>query len=85
VAHVGHPSYSDAVVRRITVQISPRKNSSVRPYLKKPFTKIGLVKWLSSKLQRGARHWWLMPTILANLEAEIRRITVQYWPGRTVL
>jgi hypothetical protein len=24
-------------------------NSSVRPYLKKPFTKIGLVEWLKAK------------------------------------
>jgi hypothetical protein len=35
----------EAEIRRITVQPA-RANSSTRPHLKKPFTKIGLVKWL---------------------------------------
>jgi hypothetical protein len=39
----------EAEIRRITVQSQLRTNSSVRPYLKKPFTKIGLVEWLKVK------------------------------------
>jgi hypothetical protein len=37
-----------ANIRRITVQSQPGQ-SSMRPYLKKPFTKIGLVEWLKVK------------------------------------
>jgi hypothetical protein len=32
-----------------------------------------------------ARHWWLMPIILATQEAEIRRIKVRSQQGQTVL
>jgi hypothetical protein len=35
----------EAENRRITVRNQPQAKSSMRPYLKKPFTKIGLVEW----------------------------------------
>jgi hypothetical protein len=37
----------------------------------------------SQKEKKPARHWWLMPVILATQEAEIRRILVQSQPGQT--
>jgi hypothetical protein len=63
----------------------------MRPYLKNPFTKIGLVEWLKmkalssspstggekKKMSAFARGPWLTPIILAIWEAEIRRIKVQ--------
>jgi hypothetical protein len=33
----------------IVVRTPPQANSSTRPYLKKSFTKIGLVEWLKVK------------------------------------
>jgi hypothetical protein len=32
---------------------------------------------LITKIIRAARHWWLMPVILAIQEAEIRRIATE--------
>jgi hypothetical protein len=39
----------EAEIRRIVVWSEPGQNSSARPYLKKPFTKIELVEWLKVK------------------------------------
>jgi hypothetical protein len=39
---------------------------------------------LPRKKMIEARHRWLMPVILANQEAEIRRITVRRQPGEIV-
>jgi hypothetical protein len=39
----------EAKIRKIMVQSQPWVNSSTRPYLEKPFTKIGQVEWLIMK------------------------------------
>jgi hypothetical protein len=39
----------EAEIRKIMVQKPAWANSSVRTYLRKPFTKIGLVEWLKVK------------------------------------
>jgi hypothetical protein len=39
----------EAEIRRIMVRSQHWANSSVRPYLEKPFTKLGLVEWLKVK------------------------------------
>jgi hypothetical protein len=36
----------EAEIRRIVVQSQPGQKKFTRPYLKKPFTKIGLMEWL---------------------------------------
>jgi hypothetical protein len=40
---------------------------------------------LQKILKLIAGHWWLLPAILATLEAEIRRIMVQSQPVQIVL
>jgi hypothetical protein len=35
-------------------------------------------------MAKKARHWWLMPIILATQEAEIRKIMVQSHPRQIV-
>jgi hypothetical protein len=37
------------------------------------------------KIAKRARHWWVMPVILATQEADIRRILVQSQPRQIVL
>jgi hypothetical protein len=64
-AHTCNPSYLGGGDRKIDVRGQLGKNL-VRTYLKK---------------QGTARHWGLMPVILATHEAEIKRIAVQSQPG----
>jgi hypothetical protein len=45
VAHTCNPGYSEAEIRGSQFEASPAKEF-LRPYLEKPFTKIGLVEWL---------------------------------------
>jgi hypothetical protein len=49
VAHAHILATQEAVIKGIVVPSHPGQNSSARPYLKKPFTKIGLVEWLKVK------------------------------------
>jgi hypothetical protein len=59
----------------------------MRPYLEKPFTKIGLVEWLKVKALSSSPSttpkklisgvWWCMLVTLATWEALSRMIVVQ--------
>jgi hypothetical protein len=49
VAHVCNPNYSGGRDLEESSSMPPQANSSMRPYLEKPFTKIGLVEWLKVK------------------------------------
>jgi hypothetical protein len=50
VAHFCNPSYSRGRDQEDHGLKSAQVNSSLRPYLEKPFTKIGLVEWLKVKV-----------------------------------
>jgi hypothetical protein len=45
VAHACNPSYSGGRDQKDSGSKPARANSFTRPYLEKPFTKIGLVEW----------------------------------------
>jgi hypothetical protein len=49
VAHICNPSYSVGRDQENSGSKPAPANRSTRPYLKKPFTKIGLVGWLKVK------------------------------------
>jgi hypothetical protein len=49
VAHACNPSHSGGRDQEDRSLKLAQANSSVRPYLEKPFTKIGLLKWLKVK------------------------------------
>jgi hypothetical protein len=49
VVHVCNPSYSGGRDQEDQGSKPAQANSSMRPYLKKPFTKLGLVEWLKLK------------------------------------
>jgi hypothetical protein len=51
VAHACKPSYSGGRDQEDPSLKSAWANSSGRPYLEKPFTKIGLVEWLKVKTE----------------------------------
>jgi hypothetical protein len=50
VAHACNPSYSGSRDQKDFGSKPSWANISARPYLKKPFTKIGLVEWLKVKV-----------------------------------
>jgi ribosomal protein S21 len=50
VAHTYNPSYSGGRDQEDCSSKAAPANSSARPYLKKLFTKIGLVRWLKVKV-----------------------------------
>jgi hypothetical protein len=49
VIHTCNPHYSGGRDQESCSSKPAQANSSVRPYLKTPFTKIGLVEWLKVK------------------------------------
>jgi hypothetical protein len=49
VAHACNPSYSGSRDQEDSGSKPAWAHNSVRPYLKKPFTKIGLIEWLKVK------------------------------------
>jgi hypothetical protein len=49
VAHACNPSYSGGRGQEDRSSKTAQANSSMRPYLKKPFTKIRLMEWLKVK------------------------------------
>jgi hypothetical protein len=49
VAHAYNPNYSGSRDQEDCRLKPAQANSSTRPYLEKPFTKIGLVEWLKVK------------------------------------
>jgi hypothetical protein len=49
VAHTYNPSYSGGRDQEDHDSKPVQANSSMRPYLEKPFTKTGLVEWLKVK------------------------------------
>jgi hypothetical protein len=49
VAHIYNPSYSGGRDQEVHVLKPAGANSSLRPYLEKPFIKIGLMEWLKMK------------------------------------
>jgi hypothetical protein len=49
VAHACNPSYSGGSNQEDHISKPAPANSSLRPYLEKPFTKIRLVEWLKVK------------------------------------
>jgi hypothetical protein len=53
VVHVCNPSYSGGRDQEDHGSKPAQAHSSVRPYLEKPFTKIGLVEWLKVKARDG--------------------------------
>jgi hypothetical protein len=54
VAHAYNPTYSQDRDQEDHGSKPARANSFSRPYLKKPFTKIGLVEWLKMKTLRSS-------------------------------
>jgi hypothetical protein len=54
VAHVCNSSYSGGREQEDRGLKPARANSSTRPYLEKPFTKIGLVEWLKVKALKSS-------------------------------
>jgi hypothetical protein len=53
--------------------------------LVKQDNKVQIIIFFSSQDGKGAQHSWLMPIILANWKAEIRRIVVQGQPGLIIV
>jgi hypothetical protein len=100
VAHACNPSYSGSRDQ----EDCGLKPAQANTYLKKPFTKIGLVEWLkvkalssspsttifiyyiyiiiSNKILLSSQAQWLMPIILAIMEARLEGLQFQTNPSK---
>jgi hypothetical protein len=66
VAHTYNPSYSGCKDQGLSSKLA-WANISTRPYLEKPFTKIGLVEWLKVKALSSSPHTKKKLYISANI------------------
>jgi hypothetical protein len=71
VAHACHPSYSRGRDQEDHSSKPAQANSSERPYLEEPFTKIGLVEWPKVKA----------PSSSPRTAKKKKKKKIPYWDG----
>jgi hypothetical protein len=71
VAHACNPNYSESRDQEDCSSKLAQADSSVRPYLEKPFTKIGLVEWLKVKALSSS------PCTAKNKELHFKEVNLE--------